>query len=89
MDLTVEGYRAEPLGTFSHCFEVTGYEPPADGARLICWEFASGRSLLVIGESAQCVAGEGFPLGEPRAGGYCIEVGEGGNDWAGLLLPLQ
>jgi len=31
----------------------------------------------------------GFVLDTSRAGGYCIQVGAGGTDSAGLLLPME
>ena len=84
-----DGLRAEPLGNEARCFEVRNYAPVETTARLVCWEFAGGRTLSVNGQSAPCLTGDGFALTEPRGDGYCIEVSAGENEFAGLLLPTQ
>jgi hypothetical protein len=84
-----DGYRVEPLGSAARCFEVKSYRPTATEARLVCWEFAGGRTLKVNGVTAPCAPDEGFPLTKERAGGYCIQIGPGGADYAGILLPTK
>jgi hypothetical protein len=79
----------EPLGLSAHCYEVTGYEPLDTSRRIVCWEFQAGRSLRVNGVLHPCRLDNGSPLGEPRAGGYCIQVSGGGANFAGLLLPTR
>ena len=82
-----EGLRVEPLGATSRCFAATDYTAAAP--RIVCWGFAAERTLAVNGEPIDCVDGVGVALGAERAGGYCIEVGEGPSDWAGILLPFD
>jgi hypothetical protein len=89
MSLTPDGYRVEPLGSAARCFEVRGYRPNATEARLVCWEFAAGRSLRVNGVVTPCIADDGSPLTKERADGYCIQIGAGGADYAGILLPTR
>ncbi len=84
-----DGFRREPLGEDAGCYEVRGYNPMNTTRRLVCWEFEGGRSLRVNGVATPCVSDEGFMLGPPRANGYCIEVGAGGRDFAGFLLPTR
>jgi hypothetical protein len=84
-----EGFRVDDLGTDARCFEVWGYAPTETNARIVCWEFWDGRSLRVNGMDAQCVADEGYALGDQRGGGYCVEVGAGDADFAGFMLPNE
>ena len=79
----------EPLGLSSHCYEVKNYDPKETERRVVCWEFEGNRSLRVNGSPHPCLTDIGSPLGPPRAGGYCIEVGPGGANFAGLLLPTR
>jgi hypothetical protein len=84
-----DGIRMEPLGLGAHCFEVGAYNPSATDSRIVCWGFNNGRTLRVNGASYPCLTDRGSPLGEPRAGGYCIQVTAGGANFAGLLLPTR
>jgi hypothetical protein len=87
--LAEDGFRMEPLGLSSHCYEVKGYDPSETTRRIVCWEFQAGRTLRVNGSPMQCLTDDGTLLGPPRAGGYCIQVGAGGANFAGLLLPTR
>jgi hypothetical protein len=84
-----DGFRVDPLGTGSRCLEVTGYDPTETNRRIVCWNFQNGRSLKVNGMPVQCLTGAGVALGDPRAGGYCVQVGNGLASYAGLLLPTK
>lgn len=87
--LADDGYRLENLGTGSHCVEVAEYAPVETAPRLVCWNFDVGRTLAVNGQEVACETGYGVPLATTRVGGYCVQVGEGQRDVAGLLLPFQ
>jgi hypothetical protein len=89
MKLTADGYRFEPLEMAAQCIEERGYAPTATTPRIVCWEFQNGRTLRVNNMAVQCVGDQGVPLGKPRAGGYCIQVGAGGAAFAGILLPTK
>jgi hypothetical protein len=84
-----DGFRVDPLGTAARCLEIEGYEPTATDPRIVCWHFAGGRTLRVNGTTTPCLQNAGSPLGEPRAGGYCVQVGAGGENYAGILLPVR
>ncbi|HEY3493732.1 MAG TPA: hypothetical protein VGK73_03555, partial [Polyangiaceae bacterium] len=84
-----DGFRIEPLGVNAGCYEVEGYNPTATDRRVVCWEFTGNRMLRVNGEQHPCLTGDGSPLDEPRAGGYCIQVTAGGASFAGILLPTR
>src|SRR5690606_4172985 len=85
-----DGFRKEPLGTGSGCYEVRGYPPPGlEERRIVCWEFQGGRSLRVNGVDTPCVSDDGFELDEPRLDGYCVQVGAGGAEFAGFLFPTR
>jgi hypothetical protein len=49
----------------------------------------AGRTLQVNDTNTPCLKDAGSPLGEPRAGGYCVEVSSGGQNFAGFLLPAR
>jgi hypothetical protein len=66
---------------------VRGYEPTATNPRIVCWEFAAGRTLRVNGGLVPCLVDQGYALTSERAGGYCVQVSAGGNSFAGILLP--
>jgi len=89
MPLVEDGFRLDPLGTGAHCLEVKGYDPVDTNRRIVCWNFQNGRSLRVNGTSVACLTGAGVALGEPRAGGFCVQVGAGLASYAGLLLPTK
>lgn len=84
-----DGFRVDPLGSGARCLEVKGYTPTETDRRIVCWEFLGGRTLRVNGTSTPCLRDDGSPLGEPRAGGYCIQVSAGGQNYAGVLLPVR
>ena len=84
-----DGFREDPLGTSGRCFEVQNYEPTETNRRIVCWNFQNGRTLKVNGTSVACLTGAGVALGEPRAGGYCVQVGSGQASYAGILLPTK
>jgi hypothetical protein len=84
---TAEGFRADNIGTTARCFEAWDYAPTETNARIVCWNFAGGRTMRVNGMDAQCITGEGFALGGPRGGGYCVEISAGDNADAGFILP--
>ncbi len=83
-----DGYRFEPVGNSGHCYEILNYAPTTQ-ARVVCWEFGSGQSLRLNGAAFPCVLEPGQPVTAKRANGYCLEVTPGGNDYAGLLLPIK
>jgi hypothetical protein len=87
--LSADGFREENFGTNPHCYEVQGYEPTETNARIVCWNFATGRTLSVNGATIPCTADKGEALATKRAGGYCVQVGRGGNTDAGFLLPMK
>jgi hypothetical protein len=87
--LAEDGYRMEPLGLGGHCYEVYDYEPTETERRVVCWEFSGNRQLRVTGTPTACLVDDGVALGEPRAGGYCIQVSPGGANFAGVLLPTR
>jgi hypothetical protein len=89
MPLTTDGYRVEPLGTFSRCLEVKSYQPTQTNRRIVCWEFQGNRSLRVNGVTTQCARDDGAALPDPRAGGFCVQVSSGGATYAGVLLPTR
>jgi hypothetical protein len=89
VSLGEDGFRVEPLGTSSRCFEVNGYMPTETSSRIVCWNFQGGRSLRVNGQQVACLTGDGVALDDPRAGGYCVQVGAGQSSSAGFLLPTK
>jgi hypothetical protein len=84
-----DGFRKDNVGFEAACFEVTGYNPTPNPPRAICWEFINGRTFKVNDQSISCpVADPGMTLTtEERAGGYCLQVGAGEHDYAGVRLP--
>ena len=85
-----DGFRVEPLGSGNRCLEVKGYEPTATSARIVCWNLDGSRTLRVNGSKVACLTGDGVPLGDERAGGYCVQVSAGPNpNNAGLILPTK
>jgi hypothetical protein len=84
-----DGFRVEPLGTAAGCYEVRRYNPTQTEPRIVCWEFQAGRTLRVNGQSTQCLSGAGAPLPGVRADGYCVQVGAGGAEFAGILFPTR
>jgi hypothetical protein len=89
VNMTDDGFRVDPLGTSARCFEVTGYEPVETNKRVVCWEFHNGRTFRVNGQTVPCLENEGYPMATDRAGGYCVQVGEGLAEFAGFLFPLR
>ena len=89
ISLGVDGFRVDPVGTAARCLEVKGYAPTDTNARIVCWNFDANRSLSVNGQSVPCLPDAGFALNASRAGGYCVQVGAGGTDSAGVLLPTR
>lgn len=87
--LAADGFREENFGTTEHCYEVQSYEPTETNPRIICWNFSSSRTLIVNGAVIPCTADAGQPLTKKRAGGYCVQVGRGGNVDAGFLFPIK
>jgi hypothetical protein len=86
---TADGYRIESLSTAERCFENVGYAEEVEVPRILCWEFASGRTLDINGVSVPCQGEPGAELTMPtRAGGYCIHVGAGDFEFAGFRLPV-
>jgi hypothetical protein len=53
----------------------------------VSWEFIGGRTLRVNGITIPTNAS--VAVGEPRAGGYCVQVGSGQYSWAGFIFPLK
>jgi hypothetical protein len=51
----------------------------------VCWNFQNGRTLRVNGEQVACLTGGGVPLDDPRAGGYCVQVGAGQASFAVMV----
>ncbi|HEY3499196.1 MAG TPA: hypothetical protein VGK73_31110 [Polyangiaceae bacterium] len=87
--MKADGWRADNIGTLAKCFEVSSYTRPTKIPSIICWEFEAGRTLAVNGTTLQCTGvDETAVLPEPRAGGYCVQVGNGGFKWSGFKLPL-
>jgi hypothetical protein len=84
-----DGYRVDPLGTAERCFEVVNYLPTETEERIVCWNFDGSRTLQVNDQSVPCLTDAGYALGHQRGGGSCVEVGEGGADDAGFLLPTR
>jgi hypothetical protein len=83
-----DGFRVEPLGSGTRCLEVKGYAPTKTNPRIVCWNLDGSRTLRVNGTQVACVTGEGVPVGDPRGGGYCVQVTPGPNpNNAGLILP--
>jgi hypothetical protein len=87
--LRSDGFRIEPLGTAAGCYEVRNYNPMQTNPRIVCWEFQDGRTLRVNGQTTPCVANGGTPLPGIRADGYCVQVGAGGAEFAGILFPTR
>jgi hypothetical protein len=79
-----DGYRMDNIGTAERCFEVVGFQRTMNAAVLICWNFASGRTLEVNGNATPCMTEPGTTLGGERAGGYCVKAGAGQFDYAGF-----
>ncbi len=92
-----DGYRAQGqdgqgLGTGEHCIEVQNYIPTATNARIVCWNFDSARTLQVNGQLVppdSYGTGAGYALTPQSSGWYCVQVGAGNYDSAGVLLPTQ
>jgi hypothetical protein len=83
-----DGFRADNIGTAERCFEVQGYTPTGTIPRIVCWNFDSGRTLQVNGQSIDCLNFAGYLLSVRRAGGYCVQVSAGGGQDAGFVFPL-
>ncbi|HEY3500221.1 MAG TPA: hypothetical protein VGK73_36270 [Polyangiaceae bacterium] len=79
-------FRKDPIGTAAHCYEVTGYMPE-QAPRIVCWNFASGRTLSVNDMSLPCTNGAGVTFPASPDANYCIAIGMGNNADAGFTLP--
>jgi hypothetical protein len=85
-----EGFRADQLKQDEHCLAIAPYLPTQTEARIVCWNFDAKRTLRVNGEAVPCRSGDGYKLLTPqRDGWYCVQVGAGAYDYAGILLPLR
>jgi hypothetical protein len=87
LPLAGDGYRKENIGTGEHCYEVENYKPTQTNARIVCWNFDTNRALSVNGKAVPCTPSHGFDLPALDPGWYCVQVGAGGADSAGLVLP--
>lgn len=86
----IGGFRVEPLGETAHCIAVSGYLPTSTTARLVCWNFDESRSLSINGKPLPCLKDPGQALTpQKEVGWYCIQIGVGGVESAGLLLPTN
>jgi hypothetical protein len=87
--LGTDGFRKENFGTGEHCYEVRGYDPTETKSRLVCWNFASDRTLKVNGMTAPCLQGAAYALTAKRADGFCVQIGMGNGADAGFLFPIR
>ncbi|HEX5100360.1 MAG TPA: hypothetical protein VFV94_12710 [Polyangiaceae bacterium] len=63
------------------------YGPRSGTPSLVCWNFASGRTLQVNGRGIQCDF-TGHPFNVPlRRDGLCVRVTAGNQSTAGFELP--
>jgi hypothetical protein len=82
-----DGFRIENIGQAERCFAVSKYLPSETNTRIVCWNFDPSRKLYVNGDPVLCLTGSGVALAAKNNGWYCIQVGSGGTDQAGLVLP--
>ena len=84
-----DGYRADDIQVDPTCFQVKSYDPAPNLPSLVCWNFATGRTVAVNGVTVPCLVEPGAGLMmKRRAGGYCIQASAGDWAWAGVKLPL-
>ncbi len=82
------GYRFDTLGSAELCIAIENYVPTATNPRIVCWNLDTTlRPLQVDGQAVPCETGDGYALPQQSSGWYCVQVGAGTDNSAGLLLP--